>query len=187
MDPPNLDSETLARAMDDFFQAMALRTDRNVRVGKRVTAMLRIGMVSFALFAALMTAMIWAFTDRVRVMTDVLGTMQTQFTEMADNMTTMRSTIDGLERDMRSFSVITAEMQTMRSTVSGMKSDMNIMSDRVSVMNSEVALITGNTAQMNQSFRVLSPSVARIGAAVAHGSGPMKTFNNLFPFPWMLK
>jgi hypothetical protein len=53
---------------------MALRTERNVRVAKRVNVMLRTWMLGMVLFGILMAAMIWAFTDRVRVMIDVLGT-----------------------------------------------------------------------------------------------------------------
>ena len=187
MDPSKLDSETVSRALDDFFRAMELRTERNVRVAKRVTAMLRVGMVSFALVAALMTAMIWAFTDRLRAVTGVLDTMRTEFTDMADNMSVMRSTLESLERDMASFSAVAEEMTGMRATVSGMTDEMNTMTSRVATMNSEVGLITGYTANMNQSFRLLSPSVAGIGANVAHGSAPMKTFNQVFPFSGMLR
>jgi uncharacterized protein YoxC len=186
MNPSEIDSETIARALDDFFTAMALRTERNVRVAKRVTLMLRVGMISFALLAALMTAMIWAFTDRVRTITDVLGTMRSEFSKMADNMTEMHATLSRLELDMASFSVVTDEMHLMRSTLSTMNSDVDAMAGHINVMHVDVDLVTGNVAQMNQAFRLLTPSVAGIGASVNQGAGPMKTFNNFFPFSRML-
>ena len=187
MNPSDADSEHVARAMDDFVQAMDLRTERNDRVARRVTATLRVGVVSFALFGVLLAVMLWAFTDRVRVMIDVLGTMRTEFSQMSDNMSEMRGTLSRLERDMTSFSDVTAEMRVTRETVSAVDGAVQEMAGRTAVMSTDFDRVTAHVAQMNQSFRQLSPSVAGIGANVDQGSGPMKTFNSMFPFSWMLR
>jgi phage-related protein len=179
------ESQLVARALDDFFQAMELRTERNVRVAKRVTGMLRIGVISAAMFAALLTGMIWAFTDRVREMTGVLGTMHTEFVRMSDNLSEMRRVISAMERDMASFTVVTGEMRLMRTTIAGMNADMATIAGRMAAMDGDVSLITGNVAGMNQSFRLLAPAVAGIGAHVEKGAAPVRGFNNLFPFSWM--
>lgn len=187
MNSSDADSELIARAMDDFVQAMDLRTERNVRVARRVTAMLRVGVVSFALFGVLMAGMLWAFTDRVRVMIDVLGTMRAEFSQMSNNMSEMRGTLTSLERDMTAFSDVTDEMRVTRQTVSAVNGAVQEMSGRTAAMSTDFDLVTAHVAQMNQSFRQLSPSVAGIGANVDQGSGPMKTFNSMFPFSWMLQ
>ena len=186
MNPSDLDAAAVARALDDFFKAMDLRTERNVRVAKRVTVMLRVGVLSLALLGLLMAGMIWAFTDRVRVMIDVLSTMRTEFSEMAGNMSKMRQILGGLEQDMVSFSVVTKEMHVMRSTVSAMRVEVQEIAGRMATMSGDVTLVAGNVANMNQSFRLLSPSVSGIGVKVDRGAGPMKSFYNLFPFSGML-
>jgi hypothetical protein len=186
MNPSEFDAAAVSRALDDFFRAMDLRTNRNVRVGKRVTLMLRVGVVSLVLLALLMAGMIWAFTDRVGVMIGVLGTMRTEFSGMAGNMTEMHRILGGLERDMASFSVVTDEMDVMRSTVSEMTGEVQEMAGRMAIMSGDVNLVTGNVANMNQSFRLLGPSVSAIGAKVDRGSGPMKTFYDVSPFSGML-
>lgn len=186
MNPSELDSAAVSRALDDFFRAMELRTDRNVRVGKRVTAMLRVGVVSLVFLGLLMAGMIWAFTDRVGVMIEVLGTMRTEFSGMADNMTKMHRILGALEQDMGSFSVVTDEMHVMRSTVSEMRGDVHEMAGRMAMMSGDVNLVAGNVSNMNQSFRLLGPSVSGIGAKVDRGAGPMKTFYDMFPFSRLL-
>lgn len=186
MNSADLDAQTVARALEDFFQAMDLRTERNVRVAKRVTSMLRVGMASIALFAALMAIMIWVFTDRIREITGVLATMHGEFTQMSENMSDMRSIITTMEQDMASFAVVTDQMRSMRTTISGMNDNVGLMAGRMDVMNTDVNLITTSVTHMGQSFRLLSPAVSDIGTSVGRGAAPMNTFNNFFPFSRML-
>jgi hypothetical protein len=148
--------------------------------------MLRIGVMSLALLGLLMAGMIWAFTDRVSVMIEVLGTMRIEFSQMAGNMTRMHRILGGLEQDMAAFSVVTDEMHVMRSTVSEMKGEVQEMAGRMAIMSGDVNLVTGNVANMNQSFRLLGPSVQGISAKVDRGAGPMKTFYDMFPFSGLL-
>ena len=180
------DSEVVAQALQEFFRAMELRTQRNVRVATRVTTILRVAMVSFVLFGFLMAGMIWVFTDRIRVVTEVLGTMRIEFSQMAKNMSEMHDTLGGLERDMVSFSVVANEMHVMRTTISAMNAEVKEMAERMGRMSGDVNLVTGHVVDMNQSFRLLSPAVTGIGANVNRGAAPMKTFDDLFPFSRML-
>jgi hypothetical protein len=186
VNPTDAERKALERALEDFSEAMALRTERNVRVAKRVTVMLRTWMLGMVLFGVLMAAMIWAFTDRVRVMIDVLGTMRVEFGEMSDNMAHMRGTLARLEQDMAAFSVVTGQMQVTRETVSALNREVRTMASRTAVMSVDTDLITKNVYQMNQSFRLLTPAVARIGVSVDQGAAPARTFNDLFPFSRML-
>jgi hypothetical protein len=185
LDPSNAERELLAKALDDFTEAMRLRTERNVRAAKRVTVMLRAGMLSTVLFGALLAGMLWAFTDRVRVMIDVLSTMRVEFGEMSGNMADMRATLTRIQEDMAAFAIVTNEMHLTRQTVSALNRDVGDMASRTALMSAETDLITKNVYQMNQSFRLLTPSVGRIGVSVDQGAAPAKTFNNLFPFSWM--
>jgi hypothetical protein len=186
MNPSDPDSELVSRAMDDFFRAMELRTVRNVRVAKRVTVMIRVGAVGFALLGVLMGAMIWAFTDRVHVMTGVLSTMRMEFGKMSDNMAEMRETLDQLQKDMTSFTAITNEMHVTRQSVSAVNTGVQEMGAQTAAMSNDFALVTRHVGEMTRSFRLLAPSVAGIGANVDQGAGPAKTFNNWFPFRGML-
>jgi hypothetical protein len=55
-------------ALEGFSEAMALRAERNVRVAKRATVMLRADIVNIVLIDALMAVMTWAYIDRLGVM-----------------------------------------------------------------------------------------------------------------------
>lgn len=179
--------ELLVQALDDFNKAMALRTERNVRAAKRVTVILRAGILSIVLMGSLMAAMLWAFTDRVRVIVDVVSTMRLEFKDMSDNMAKMRVTLGRIENDMTAFSVVTGEMHFTRDTVGNMNADVQAMATQMDVMTTDIDLITADVFRMNQAFRLLAPSVSRIGANVDQGSAPAKTFNSVFPFSWMMR
>lgn len=183
MASPGIDTDTLAEAIDDFMRAMELRRRANLRVAKRVTAILRIGMLSVAVFAALLAGMIWTFTDRTRVMTGVLGTMYTEFAGMAENMVQMRGTLGRIDQDMAAFTSVSGDMNRMRATISAIEDEVDVMAAEVGAMRHQVGQMAGHTIHMDQSFRLLAPAVSAIGATVARGSEPVKTFNRFFPFP----
>ncbi|HEY9163267.1 MAG TPA: hypothetical protein VIN57_01560, partial [Magnetovibrio sp.] len=62
---PISQTEEVRQAIADFKRAMELRGELNLRVGRRVTAILRTGMLSFAVVTIIMVGMLIAFTSRV--------------------------------------------------------------------------------------------------------------------------
>jgi hypothetical protein len=182
--PLETDGDAMARAVEDFRHAMQLRRAITLRVAKRVTALLRIGIFSVAFFAILLTVIIWIFTDRTQDMTAVLGTMQEQFAGMADNMDSMRTSLARIENDMAAFTIVSHEMNGMRATIAAIDDEVGRMGAQVGLIRQHVTLVGGHTVNMAQSFRLLTPAVSSIGARVAKGSEPSKTFNRVFPSPW---
>ena len=85
------------QATEDFRKAMEIRNAMSVRVAKRVTAILSIGMVSLGLVTIILMMMLYAFTSKMGEMIVALNTMNTQFSSMAQDMTLMKTTLYGMD------------------------------------------------------------------------------------------
>lgn len=172
----------MRQAVVDFKRAMELRSELNLRVARRVTSILRVGMFSFAVVTVILVVMLFAFTSSVGNMISVLDTMRVQFSSMSADMRQMRTVIAAMDRDLATFPVVVGELDSMRTTVAKMNANLATMSGSMTSVESKMRVITTDVANMNQSFRYLEPALVGIGANVNQASEPMKTFNNIFPW-----
>ncbi len=174
--------ERIRRATEDFRKAMEIRSSMNIRVAKRVTAILRIGMVSFGVVTLILLMMLFAFTSKMDEMIVALDTMNTQFSSMSEDMTTMRSTLYSMERNITHVPVITQAAWGIRGSVAGMRAEVDGMKGTIASLNQEVYGITSQVNNMNLQIRSLDPAVQHIGRDVNRMSGPMRLFNKFNPF-----
>jgi hypothetical protein len=177
------DQEKLIRQVaEDFKKAMQIRGSMNVRVAKRVTAILRIGMVSFGIVTIILILMLYAFTSKMSEMIVVLDTMNTQFTTMSEDMAVMRVTLTKMQHNIAYVPAITHATVGIRNTVGGMRAEVDGMRGTVASVNDEVYGITNQVSNMNLQMRSLDPAVQHIGRDVYRMSGPMRLFNDFNPF-----
>lgn len=99
--------QRLLEATEAFQTAMLIRNSMSVRVARRVTAILRIGMVSLGVVTIILLMMLYAFTSKMDEMILALDTMNEKFSSMAQDMTTMRTTLSGMERNISQVHAIT--------------------------------------------------------------------------------
>ena len=97
----------IRQATEDFHRAMEIRNAMSVRVAKRVTAILRIGMVSLGLVTIILMMMLYAFTSKMGEMIVALNTMNTEFSSMAQDMTAMKTTLYDMEHNVAHVPTIT--------------------------------------------------------------------------------
>lgn len=170
------------QAAKDFGNAMEIRTTMNLRVAKRVTAILRIGMVSFGVVALLLLSMLYAFTSKMDEMIVALNTMNHQFTSMSKDMSTLKLTIHNMERDMSHMPAITLATRDIRGTIGGMRVEIDGMQNTVANLNYEVHGITNQVSNITWQMSLLDPAVRHMGRDINRMSGPMRMFNNINPF-----
>jgi hypothetical protein len=124
----------IRQATGDFHRAMEIRNAMSVRVAKRVTAILRIGMVSLGVVTIILMMMLYAFTSKMGDMIVALNTMNTEFSSMAQDMTTMKTTLYDMEHNVAHVPAITratADMAGMSHAVNSMGHDVNEMAEPV--------------------------------------------------------
>ncbi|MBF0255033.1 MAG: hypothetical protein HQL47_00940 [Gammaproteobacteria bacterium] len=171
----------IRQAAADFKRSMEIRSSLNLRVARRVTAILRIGMVSFAVVAVLLIAMIVAFTAKMGDMLVALETMNQQFTSMAGNMTQMRETMETMNTHVALLPIIASETGLMTTAVGSLEGTVGQMAQEVNVIDGGLTHITRDVGQMTGNFRVLEPTVQGIGRNINQMSRPMKMFQQMMP------
>lgn len=174
--------EHFRQATKDFGKAMEIRTAMSLRVAKRVTAILRIGMVSFGVVAILLLSMLYAFTSKMDQMIVALNTMNHQFSSMSEDMSTLKLTMYTMERNMSYMPAITLATRDISGTISGMSAEVNGMRKTVANLNYEVYGITNQVGNITWQMSRLDPAVQHMGRDVNRMSGPMRMFNNINPF-----
>lgn len=170
------------QATEDFRKAMEIRNAMSVRVAKRVTAILRIGMVSLGMVTIILMIMLYAFTSKMGEMIVALNTMNTQFSSMAQDMTAMKATLYDMEHNVAHVPAITTATADMTGTVGVMHRSVETMQHTIGRLNNEVHTTTGQVGNMAWQLRTLDPAVQHMGRDVNRMSGPMRMFNIINPF-----
>ena len=174
--------EKFRQAAEDFSKAMEIRTSMNFRVARRVTAILRIGMVSFGVVAVILLSMLYAFTSKMDEMIVALNTMNHQFSSMSEDMSKMKVTMHAMARDISHMPAVTLATRDIRNTIGGMRIEIDGMNKTVANLNYEVYGITNQVGNMTWQMSMLDPAVRNMGRDVNRMSGPMRMFNQINPF-----
>jgi len=172
----------LRQATEDFHKAMEIRNAMSVRVAKRVTAILRIGMVSLGVVTIILMMMLYAFTSKMGEMIVALNTMNTQFSSMAQDMTAVKTTLVDMDHYVAHVPAITRATADMTGTVGNMRGSVEAMQQTIGQLNNEVHVTTGQVAGMTWHIRTLDPAVQHMGKDVNRMSGPMRMINIINPF-----
>ncbi|MBF0157902.1 MAG: hypothetical protein HQL58_00085 [Magnetococcales bacterium] len=173
--------QALRQAADDFKKAMAIRNNFNIRIARRVTAILRVGMVSMGVVAIIFLLLLLVLTSKITYMIDVIDTMNYQFTSMAKDMATMRTVIVQMDQHVATLPVIVQEIGTMKGSVSSLHHNIDDIAARMKGIDDSLTTITYNVGNMTNTFRVMDGHVNGIGHDVQRMSRPMKLFNSMTP------
>jgi hypothetical protein len=136
----------IRQATEDFRGAMEIRNAMSVRVAKRVTAILRIGMVSLGVVTIILMMMLYAFTSKMGEMIVALNTMNTEFSSMAQDMTAVKTTLYDMEHSVAHVPAITRataghvtnmtrQIRSLDPAVQHMGRDVNRMSGPMRMFN----------------------------------------------------
>jgi methyl-accepting chemotaxis protein len=175
--------QRLLQATQDFRTAMEIRNSMSVRVARRVTAILRIGMVSLGVVTVILLMMLYAFTSKMDDMITALDAMNEKFSSMSLDMTTMRSTLSGMERNIAHVPAITRATTDITTNVGEMRSGVDNMHETMGKLSNEVHAINSQVGNMSWQLRSLDPAIQNMGHDVNRMSGPMRMFNIFNPVP----
>jgi hypothetical protein len=173
--------ERIRQAAEDFKKAMEIRNSMSMRVARRVTAILRIGMVSFGVTALILLMMLYAFTSKMDEMIVALNTMNHQFSSMSEDMVTIKTTLYTMEHNISFVPAITQVTKGISNTVSGMNTEVGDTRRTVANLNLEITGITNQVNNMTWQIRSIDPAVQHIGRDVYRMSGPIRMFNMFNP------
>ncbi|MBF0610506.1 MAG: hypothetical protein G8345_11040 [Magnetococcales bacterium] len=176
-------SVLLQQVIADIQTTLQLRNAFHIRVARKVTILLRVGLVSLGVLAIILLLLLTALSSQTQSLITIVGTMNQRFVSMSDNMYTMRNTIERMEKSVATMPIITGEVTRMRHTVTAMSGELTGMDKRLIGIHRQVAGIENNMAHMTMTFGMLDRGVQGMGVDVHRMSRPMKTFNSISPLP----
>lgn len=182
MDLTEQQHEEIRQAIADFRRGMEIRSSLNLRVAKRVTLMLRTGIVSMGVITIILLVMLSAFNNKLVEMSEVLDTMNQKFGSMSYDMGQMRAVLDRMDRNVMYLPGIVNETGEMRAVVGVMRHDIGVISASVGELQDNLTGITGNVDHMTKTFRGIDSSMQHIGVDINKLSKPSKLFNKIMPF-----
>ena len=173
--------QRIREATADFSRAMEIRNAMSLRVAMRVTAILRIGMVSLGVVTLILLLMLYAFTSKMDAMIAALETMNVEFLSMSEDMSIMRTTLSDMEHNISHVPAITLATSDITGSVDGMRIEVANMNQTIGSLNNQVHVVTGQVTNMTWQMRGLDPAVQHMGRDVNRMSGPMRMFNIFNP------
>lgn len=174
--------QQLRQAAADFRRLMEIRSKLHLRVARRVTTILRVGMVSYGLIAVILVIMLLAFNQKLDNINSVLATMTGQFSSMSQDMTVLRGILHKMDEHVGNMNVVGDETAEMRRLVLKLNDQMDTMAATISSIDARMGGLTGQVGAMTANFRYLSPAVQGMGVDFNRMSGPMRMLNEMMPF-----
>jgi methyl-accepting chemotaxis protein len=172
----------ICQVVADFRRGMEIRNNLNLRVARRVTLILRTGIISLGAITVILLVMLVAFNMKLVEMSAVLETMNQKFSSMSANMGKMQVVLKAMDKNVAYLPSIVEETGKMRGVVETLSGDIHTMSGQVSHLQSNITGITGNLDQMTRTFRVLDVTVHDMSVDIDKISKPSRFFNNMMPF-----
>lgn len=177
--PPEDINELLRQSVDQMRHAVGVRDQLHVRVGSRVTSIIRVQMVTLAIASIGMTLLVGVLAWHFRYMVEAMETMNTHFRQMSEDMTTMQQVIVRMDSHMKGMPSISGDVVTMDRIIGNMRSDMNIIATSMNAMNQDILQVQGSVVRMTNTFDAMDTAVLGIGRDVNTMSAPMKDFNSI--------
>ncbi len=177
------DQQMLEEIVQKFSQAMQLRSEMNNRIARRVTMIIRIGVVTLALSALALLLLIYVLSDKAASVVSSMEIMNSHFTEMTRNLEQMEANVQLMSGYTEGVPIIMNEIKVMDGSMTHLNSDMRKINEHVTIMHGDISGISREMTTMDQNFDDIGRSVYGVSQDVKQMSKPMKTFNSFFPFP----
>lgn len=154
----------------------------HVRVARRTTALIRIGMISLAVIGVAMLLLLMTLAYQINPMIEAVDTMNRHFTNISQDMKVMKEAILEMEGNVAQMPAMSKEMDRMQGSVRDMTGAMDSLAQRMGNLDGNMASITQSVTHMTRTFAVMNQTVGIMGADVNRMSGPMRAFNWMTPF-----
>jgi methyl-accepting chemotaxis protein len=169
--------QIVSTTMKDFRESMDMTREMSIRIGKRTTQIIRMGMLSVFILGAVMTYLITTMagdfgrmTEHMVAMTGYMESMEKNFKEVSGRMAHMDLTLTGMSQSVYVLPEINETMSLLGRNTYQMSSDMHTMVGDVSEMQTDVSSMSGSLDTMDR-------KVGGMNAAVHDMTGSMRYMN----------
>ena len=128
------------QAVADFRRGMEIRGNLNLRVARRVTQILRTGILGLGTITVILVVMLIAFNVKLVEMSAVLDTMNQKFSSMSNNMGEIQVVLESMDRNVSYLPGIAEQTGTIQGTVERLRREGQTMSGWISHLENNLAL-----------------------------------------------
>lgn len=175
----------LAAVLDDFEAAMAERTALTVRIGRRVTQLVRISIFGLLILTSSMVYLVYtlatdvhSMTEQMAVMNAHMDSMEADFEVVAQRMQNLRGTVEAMTAVVAELGPLDQSVGAMRVHVAGMAGTVHTVSDDVGRMRGAMGRVSRDMGAMTVKLQQLEGSVFLMGESVNEISVPFRFFPN---------
>lgn len=168
-------------AMMAFNQAMHERGELSLRIARRTTQIIRIGVLGMLVINAVLFFLVYTLSTRIGNMTDSVVTMSGRLNnidsnfssmtqsvqQMAESVNTMNTNMAGMRKDMASLPVMTSSVNELNTHILGINGYMGGMYNTMYKLQQD-------TGQINYQLGIMNSQVGAMVKDVDTMSGPMK-------------
>jgi uncharacterized protein YoxC len=186
--PPEAIEEKIDSILQSFDAIMALRTDLTLRIGKRVTQIVRIATLGLLILAIAMLYLISTLgndmgliTKHMREMNDHMIIMRENFEIVAQRMQTMETSVKSMSVSITAMPAIAQDVAAMDETVRKMQKNMININGTLFAMRQSMTILSKDVEGMRLRFEDLTLSLNGIGNNVNRMTQPFQPMPALRP------
>lgn len=172
-------TEKIECSIKDFFEAMKIREEMSIRIGKRTTYITRFTMVLVALLSLVLFYLVNSLNTQIKVMsqqmvvmTEYMNDMRTDMhmlpsinhhmVNMSGQMGDIRHEVNRVATTMRFIDEHVSVMPAMRSNIAGMDNEISSINKKMNTMNYQFANMNQSVGRMNYDVYRMATPMSRI-------------------------
>lgn len=181
-DDENVREQQFRRAVSSFEGIILSQIEMKNKLADRLNYSIVAGLSILSLIAISIFILLLTLSSQINRITSVVSEMNTNFIQVADQMTAMKSYINSMETRV-------ALLNDIRDQTSVMQSEMEVITDDMDIMLKHVSGISANVYGVRTKVDSISGTVSRMDYEVVNMrrdmhdmAKPSRTFNKMFPF-----
>lgn len=179
--PPIPDSVKFAAALGQFSRSMQRFSSLQEQTSTRLTKVIRMGMVALAILFVAMFLMLMTLAQRINLMVDNVGAINTHFHNMMPDISLMHGSMMRMQQNVASIEGIPANMQQMLGHTAQLQLTMAGIRQHMEQLNQETARIAGQSGLLLSHMQGMDQSMSIMEGDLRQTARPMRLFNRMMP------
>ena len=181
--------EIVSTVMQDFRASMEMSREMSIKIGKRTTQIIRMGMLSVFILGAVMTYLITTMagdfgrmTENMVAMSGYMKSMEKNFSQVSGRLANMDITLTGMSQSVYVLPEINDTMHVLGRSTYQMSSDMHTMVGDLGEMQTDVSSMSGNLDAMDKKVGGMNAAVYDMTGSMRHMNREMRDMSRPLDF-----
>ena len=169
--------------MTAFNEAMQERGELSLRIGRRTTQILRIGVIGMLIINAILFFLVYTLSSEINTMTQSVVTMAGNVGGMEENIRHVAANMDEMNRNIGVIAAQVGQMNQSMQPLPGMAQTMSDLNSRIARIDQTMQGMTGymsqlssHTGQISQQMGVMNGNMGQMTYDVDRMARPMRFF-----------